>query len=54
MVEQEVGLLETVYSVEKFRIYIFDHEIYLNPDNKAISFINSCAMTSNKIARRVM
>jgi hypothetical protein len=48
MTEQDVGLLETVYSVQKFSIYIFDHKIYLNSDNKAISFINFCALTSKK------
>ena len=43
-----------VYSLEKFRIYIFGHEIYLKPDNKAISFISYCALSSIKIARWVI
>jgi len=54
MAEQEVGLLESVHSLQKFRTYIFDHGIYLNPGNKSISFIKFCALTSNKIARWVM
>jgi hypothetical protein len=36
--EPEVGLHENVHSLEKFRTYIFDHEIYYYPENKAISF----------------
>jgi hypothetical protein len=54
MAEQEMGLLEIVYSLEKFKVYSFDHKTYLNPDNKAFSFKNFCALTSNKVARWVM
>jgi len=39
MAESEVGLHENVHSLQKFRTHIFDHEVYLNPDNEAISFI---------------
>jgi hypothetical protein len=50
--EQE--LLAIVYTLEKFRNYIFGHEVYLCTDNKALSFLNKCALTSNGIARWVM
>ncbi|KDQ71468.1 hypothetical protein L798_14128, partial [Zootermopsis nevadensis] len=50
--EQE--LLAIVYALDKFRIYVFGHTIHLNTDNKALSFLNKCALTSNRIARWTM
>jgi hypothetical protein len=50
--EQE--LLAIVFALEKFRNYIFGYEIFLRADNKALSFLSKCALTSNRIARWVM
>jgi hypothetical protein len=50
--EQE--LLTIVFSLDKFRNYIFGYEIYLRTNNKALSFLSKCALTSNRIARWVM
>jgi hypothetical protein len=50
--EQE--LLAIMYSLQKFRNYVYGHKIYLNTDNKALTFINKCTMTSNRIARWVL
>jgi hypothetical protein len=50
--EQE--LLAIMYSLEKFRNYVYGHKIYLNTDNKALTFINKCTLTSNRIARWVL
>jgi hypothetical protein len=47
--EQE--LLAIVFALQKFRIYMFGHELNLYTDNKALSFIHSCALTSNRISR---
>jgi len=44
--EQE--LLAIVYALQKFRIYIFGHKIMLYTDNKSLSFLHKCALTSNK------
>jgi hypothetical protein len=43
--EQE--LLGIVFALEKFRIYIYGHKIILYTDNKALTFLNRCAITSN-------
>jgi hypothetical protein len=50
--EQE--LLAIVFALDTFRIYIFGHEVYLNTDNNALSFLGKCALTSNCIAGWVM
>jgi hypothetical protein len=50
--EQE--LLAIAFSLEKFRLYVFGHEIQLNTDNTALSFLNKCALTSKRVARWVM
>jgi transposase InsO family protein len=50
----ELELLAIVYSLEKFRIYVYGHQIFLNTDNKALTFINRCVLTSNRIARWVL
>ena len=49
--EQE--LLANVFALGKFRNYIFDYEVYLRTDNKALSFLGKCALTSNRLARWV-
>ena len=50
----ERELLTTVFALAKFRMYIFCFEVYLRADNKALSFVGKCALTSNRIARWVM
>jgi hypothetical protein len=50
----EKELLAIVFSLEKFKLYVFGHEIQLNTDNKALSFLNKCALTSNRVTRWVM
>jgi ribonuclease HI len=47
--EQE--LLGIVYALEKFRIYICRHKVILYTDNKALTFLNKCAIMSNRVAR---
>jgi hypothetical protein len=46
----EKELLAIVFALDKFRIYIFGHEVYLNTDNKTLSFLGKCALNSNRIA----
>jgi hypothetical protein len=58
-VEQKYGvseqeLLAIVYALEKFRIYVYGQEITLYTDNRALVFLNRCALTSERIARWVM
>jgi len=50
--EQE--LLAIVFALDKFRNYIFGYEVYLCTDNKTLSFLGKCALTSNRLARWVM
>jgi hypothetical protein len=50
--EQE--LLAIVYSLEKFRIFIYGHKIKIHSDNKALSFLNRCVITSNRISRWIL
>jgi hypothetical protein len=50
--EQE--LLAIVYALNKFRIYVVGHKILLRTDNKALSFLQKCTLTSNRIARWVL
>ena len=50
--EQE--LLAIVYALQKFRIYIFGHKIMLYTENKSLSFLHKCALTSNRVARWVI
>jgi len=47
--EQE--LLGIIFALEKFRIYIYGHKIILYTDNKSLTFLNRCAITSNRVAR---
>jgi hypothetical protein len=50
--EQE--LLAIVYALSKFRLNVFGHKILIKPDTKALSFLQKCTLTSNRIARWVM
>jgi hypothetical protein len=47
-------LLAIVYALQKFRIYVFGRKIMLYTDKKALSFLNKCALTSNRVARWVI
>jgi hypothetical protein len=47
-------LLAIVFALQKFRIYIFGHKVNLYTDNKALSFIHSCALTSSRISRWIL
>ena len=51
---EEQGLLAILFALQKFRIYVFGHEINLYTDNKALSFIHSCALTSSRISRWIL
>jgi hypothetical protein len=50
--EQE--LLAVVYALQKFRIYIFGHQVTVYSDNKALSFLRKCNLTSNRVTRWIM
>jgi len=50
--EQE--LLAIVYALQKFRIYVFGRKITLYTDNKSLSFLQKCVLTSNRVARWVI
>jgi len=47
--EQE--FLGTIFALENFRIYIYGHKILLYRDNKSVTFLSRCAITSNRAAR---
>ena len=47
--EQE--LLAIVHSLQKFRIYIYGRKIKLYTDSQALTFLNRCVITSNRVAR---
>ncbi|PNF24082.1 hypothetical protein B7P43_G04703 [Cryptotermes secundus] len=50
--EQE--LLAVVYALQKFRIYVIGHSITVYSDNKALSFLKRCNLTSSRITHRIM
>jgi transposase InsO family protein len=50
--EQE--LLAVVYALQKFRMYVFGHQITVFSDNKALSFLKKCNLTSNRITRWIL
>jgi hypothetical protein len=50
--EQE--LLAVVYALQKFRIYAIGHEITVYSDNKALSFLKRCNLTSGRVTRWIM
>jgi hypothetical protein len=43
--------LAVVYALEKFRVYVHGSKIFLNTDNRALTFLQRCAITSNRVAR---
>jgi hypothetical protein len=50
--EQE--LLAVVYAIKKFRIYVVGHFITVHSDNKALSFLRKCNLTSDRVTRWIM
>jgi hypothetical protein len=48
MCEQE--LLAVVYALQKFRVHIYGSKIFVNTDNKALIFLQKCAIMSNQVA----
>jgi hypothetical protein len=47
--EQE--LLAVLYALEKFRVHVYGDKIFVNTDNRALIFLQKCAITSNRVAR---
>ena len=43
-------LLAIVYALQRFRIYIYGRKVTLFTDNKALSFLHRCVITSNRVA----
>jgi hypothetical protein len=50
--EQE--LLAIVYVLQKFRLYVYGRQIKVFADNKSLSFLKRCVLTSDRISRWVM
>jgi hypothetical protein len=50
--EQE--LLAVVYALQKFRIYVTGHAVTVYSDNKALSFLKRCNLTSGRVTRWIM
>jgi hypothetical protein len=47
-------LLAVVYALQKFRVYIFGHKVTVYSDNKALSFLKRCSLTSSRVTRWIM
>ena len=47
----EKELLTIVYALQRLRIYIYGRKVTLFTDNKALSFLHRCVITSNRVAR---
>jgi hypothetical protein len=50
--EQE--LLAVVYALQKFRVYVVGHPITVYSDNKALSFLKKCQLTSVRVTRWII
>jgi hypothetical protein len=50
--EQE--LLAVVYALQKFRVYVVGHPITGYSDNKTLSFLKKCQLTSGRVPRWIM
>jgi hypothetical protein len=46
----EKELLTIVYALQRFKVYIYGSKITLFTDNKALSFLQCCVITSNRVA----
>jgi hypothetical protein len=47
-------LLAIAHAVKKFRIYIMCYPVTVYTDNKALSFLRKCTLTSDRVTRWVM
>jgi len=47
----EKELLAIVYALQRFMIYIYGRKVALFTDNKSLSFLHRCFITSNRAAR---
>jgi hypothetical protein len=47
----EKELLAIVYVLQRFRIYMYGRKVTLFTDNKALSFLHRCIITSNRVVR---
>jgi hypothetical protein len=50
----ERELLVVVYTLDCFKIHIYRHKITLCTDNKSLTFLNKCVITSNCVARWIL
>ena len=50
----EKELLAIVYKLQRFKIYIYGRKVTSFTDNKALSFLHRCVITSNRVARWVV
>jgi hypothetical protein len=47
----EKELLAVIYALQLFKIYIYRRKVTLFTDNQAITFLQKCIITSNRVAR---
>jgi hypothetical protein len=47
----EKEFISIVYALNRFKVYVYGRKIVLNTDNKALTFLNKCVITSNRVAR---
>jgi hypothetical protein len=47
----EKELLTIMYALEKFRVNVYRNKIFVITDNRALIFLQKCAITSNRVAR---
>jgi hypothetical protein len=47
----ERELLAIVYALDRFKVYVYGHKITLCKDNKSLTLLNRCVITSNRVAR---
>jgi hypothetical protein len=47
-------MLAVVYALQKFRIFVIGHPVTVYSDNKALSFLKRCTLTSGRVTRWIM
>jgi hypothetical protein len=47
----ENELLAIIYASQRFRIYIYGRKLTFYTENKALSYLHRCVITSNRVAR---
>jgi hypothetical protein len=50
----ELELLAIVYALKKFRVYVVGHPVTVYTDNKALSFLKKCSLTSDRVTRWIL